>query len=128
MKKSLASGLALTCACILSLAAGGCGQTSDAIDSTAGSADLRGRGGAHHDADGGSDRDKDVDELADESAAPGAGAAGSRPWQDRDGAVDEDADGGSDEMCNDRGHGSDGPHRHGRGESGDRRGGGGRGK
>lgn len=122
MKKTLASGLALACACILSLAAGGCGQTSDAVDSNAGSADLRGRGAPRDDADGGWDRDKDVDELADEAAAPGGGAAGSRPVRDRDGAVDEDADGGSDEMCDDRGHGFDRPHRHGRGEGEDRRG------
>jgi hypothetical protein len=121
MNETPTSGLALACACILSLAAVGCGQTSDAIDTTAGSADLRGRGGErHNDADGGSDRDKDVDELADEAVAPGGGAAGGNPWRDRDAAVDEDddAEGGTDEMCRERGHGFDGPHRHNDGQRG----------
>ena len=104
MKIVKTSTLALVCGCLLALAAPGCGQTPDSIDTQAGAADLRGKsavGAAHDfDADGGKDRDKDVDELADEAADPSSGAAGSRPApgpRAGRGADDADADGGVDE-------------------------------
>jgi hypothetical protein len=90
--------LMLVCGSLLALAASGCGQTGDSLDTQAGASDLRGadRVGAARGDGGVRDRDKDVDETADEAAQ---GAAGGRADRGGKGRVDDDADGGVDEDC-----------------------------